>query len=99
MGNILFLHAMPNKAALFRESQSILLLDLSCRIYYTSMNHEQLQENRNQRADSKEAQDNELDKDLDRYSVKLIKVVGVAGVVIGLAILVAFWYWVFMKLF
>lgn len=99
MGNILFLHAMPNKAALFRESQSILLLDLSCRIYYTSMNQEQLQENRNQRADSKEAQDNELDKDLDRYSVKLIKVVGVAGVVIGLAILVAFWYWVFMKLF
>ena len=63
------------------------------------MNQEQLQENRNQRADSKEAQDNELDKDLDRYSVKLIKVVGVAGVVIGLAILVAFWYWVFMKLF
>jgi len=63
------------------------------------MKPEELQENRTQRTDSKEAQDHELDKDLDRYSVKLIKVVGVAGVVIGLTILVAFWYWVFTLLF
>ena len=63
------------------------------------MKSEELSENRNERTDKKEAHDQKLDQQLDRYSVKLIQVVGVAGVVIGLAILVGFWYWVFTLLF
>ncbi|MFM7311428.1 MAG: hypothetical protein ACKOZY_12525 [Flavobacteriales bacterium] len=63
------------------------------------MNQEELNQNRLKRTDSKEAQDVELDKDLDRYSIKLIKVIGIVGAILGVAILVAFWYWVFTKLF
>lgn len=40
-----------------------------------------------------------LNRDLDSYSIKLIKVVGVAGIIIGIAILVAFWYWVIKMLY
>lgn len=40
-----------------------------------------------------------LNRDLDSYSIKLIKVVGVAGIIIGIAILVAFWYWVIKLLY
>ena len=41
----------------------------------------------------------ELDKSLDRFSVRLIKVIGIAGAVIGIIILVVFWYWLLKKLF
>jgi hypothetical protein len=35
-----------------------------------------------------------LNRALDSFSVKLIKIVGFAGVILGLIILIAFWYWV-----
>lgn len=41
----------------------------------------------------------DLNKNLDIYSIKLIKVVGIVGTIIGIAILVAFWYWVIKMLF
>jgi hypothetical protein len=40
-----------------------------------------------------------LNRDLDSYGIKLIKIVGVAGIVIGIAILVAFWVWVIRWLY
>lgn len=40
-----------------------------------------------------------MQRDLDLYVVKLIKVIGVVGVALGLTILVAFWYWLLDKLF
>lgn len=50
-------------------------------------------------ADKKIEHDAQLDRDLNDYSIKLIKVVGVAGIIIGIAILVAFWYWVIKLLY
>lgn len=41
----------------------------------------------------------DLNKNLDIFSIKLIKVVGVVGTIIGIAILVAFWYWVIKMLY
>ena len=41
----------------------------------------------------------DLNKNLDIFSIKLIKVVGVVGAIIGIAILVAFWYWVMKMLY
>jgi hypothetical protein len=41
----------------------------------------------------------DLNKNLDIFSIKLIKVVGVVGTIIGIAILVAFWYWVMKMLY
>lgn len=43
--------------------------------------------------------DEALNRDLDRFSMKLIKVVGVFGLIIGIVILVAFWYWVIKMLY
>ena len=40
-----------------------------------------------------------LNRDLDSYGIKLIKIVGVAGIVIGIAILIAFWVWVIRWLY
>ncbi len=40
-----------------------------------------------------------LNRNLDSYGIILIKVVGVAGIVIGIAILVAFWIWVIRWLY
>lgn len=50
-------------------------------------------------ADKNYEHDATLNRDLDSYSIKLIKVVGVAGLIIGIAILVAFWYWVIKMLY
>ena len=41
----------------------------------------------------------DLNKNLDIFSIKLIKVVGVVGTIIGIAILVAFWFWVIKMLY
>ena len=38
-------------------------------------------------------------KEIDVFGVKLIKVVGVFGVILGMIIISAFWYWVITKLF
>jgi hypothetical protein len=43
--------------------------------------------------------DAELNRNLDRFSMKIIKVVGVVGIAIGIVILVAFWYWVIKMLY
>jgi len=40
-----------------------------------------------------------LNRDLDRFSVKLIKVVGIFGLLVGIVILGAFWYWVIKMLY
>ena len=48
---------------------------------------------------SKKENDVKLEKSLDKYSYWLIKVVGVVGIIMGLAILGAFWYWVIKMLF
>lgn len=50
-------------------------------------------------ADKNYEHDSTLNRDLDSYSIKMIKVVGVAGIIIGIAILVAFWYWVIKMLY
>jgi hypothetical protein len=47
----------------------------------------------------KDAHEEGLQRDLDRFGVKLIKVVGAVGAALGLVILIAFWYWVLNKLF
>lgn len=46
-----------------------------------------------------ETHDRKINQDLDFFSVKLIKVVGIFAVAIGLVILGAFWYWVIMMLY
>jgi len=48
---------------------------------------------------SKKENDVKLEKSLDKYTYWLIKVVGVVGIIMGLAILGAFWYWVIKMLY
>lgn len=43
--------------------------------------------------------DASLNRDLDSFSIKLIKVVGVVGIILGLLILIAFWVWVIRWLY
>ncbi len=43
--------------------------------------------------------DAELNRNLDSYVVKLIKAVGIVGVVLGCLILIAFWVWVIKWLY
>lgn len=40
-----------------------------------------------------------LQHNLDRYGMKLIKVIGVVGAALGMVILIAFWYWVINALY
>jgi hypothetical protein len=53
-----------------------------------------LSKQREKRTDQKESHDQKLDQELDLFGVKLIKIIGVTGAIIGIAILVAFWIWV-----
>jgi len=46
-----------------------------------------------------ETHDRKINQDLNFFSVKLIKVIGIVAVAIGLVILGAFWYWVIKMLF
>jgi hypothetical protein len=57
-----------------------------------------MEEPRNQQQDQNQPNDT-VDKQLDIFSVKLIKVVGVVGIIIGFLILIAFWVWVFKWLY
>ncbi|MCX6191215.1 MAG: hypothetical protein NT109_02935 [Flavobacteriia bacterium] len=43
--------------------------------------------------------DAKLNRDLDSFGFKLIKIVGGAALIIGLVILVAFWIWVIRWLY
>lgn len=49
--------------------------------------------------DKKYENDSRINKELDNFSVKLIKVVGVVGIILGLLILIAFWVWVIRWLY
>jgi hypothetical protein len=40
-----------------------------------------------------------LNRDLDSYGIKLIKVIGIAATIIGIGILIAFWVWVIRWLY
>ncbi len=40
-----------------------------------------------------------LNRDLDSFSIKLIKAVGLFATIIGILILIAFWYWVIKMLY
>jgi hypothetical protein len=41
----------------------------------------------------------ELNRNLDSYAVKLIKAVGIVGIILGCLILIAFWVWVIRWLY
>jgi hypothetical protein len=49
---------------------------------------------RNSTENAYEEHQAKLNRDLDSFVVKLIKPVGITGIIIGLAILIAFWVWV-----
>lgn len=49
--------------------------------------------------DQKYENDSRINKELDNFSIKLIKVVGVVGIILGLLILIAFWVWVIRWLY
>jgi hypothetical protein len=40
-----------------------------------------------------------LQKEIDIFGIKLIKIVGVVGIFLGLIILSSFWFWVIRLLF
>ena len=46
-----------------------------------------------------ESHDRKINQDLDFFSVKLIKIVGVIGIFLGLIILSSFWFWVIKMLY
>jgi hypothetical protein len=46
-----------------------------------------------------ESHDRKINQDLDFFSVKLIKIVGIIGIFLGLAIVSSFWFWVIKMLF
>ena len=50
---------------------------------------------REKRNHQQESHDQKLDQQLDLFGVKLIKVIGVIGAIIGVVIIVAFWIWIF----
>ena len=39
------------------------------------------------------------EKKLNNFSILLIKIVGIFGILLGMAILLAFWYWVIKMLY
>jgi hypothetical protein len=40
-----------------------------------------------------------LQKEIDIFGIKLIKIVGIVGIFLGLAIVSSFWFWVIRLLF
>ena len=58
-----------------------------------------LRTNRIKRKDKIEENDVKLHIELDKYGVKLIKVIGVVGLIIGFMVLILFYVWVFKKMF
>ena len=43
--------------------------------------------------------DAKLNRNLDSFGIKLIKAVGLVGIILGLLILIAFWVWVIRWLY
>lgn len=62
------------------------------------MEFNDLESNRKTRIDEREKQENELQKSLDRYSLTMIKTIGLVGAMMGIVILGIIWYWILMKL-
>ena len=58
-----------------------------------------LRTKRIKRKDVIEEKNLKLNIELDNYGVKLIKVIGSIGLIIGLVVLIVFYFWVFKKLF
>ena len=58
-----------------------------------------LRKNRIKRKDLAEENNSKLNIELDNYGVKLIKSIGVAGLIIGIVALALFYFWVFKKVF
>jgi hypothetical protein len=46
-----------------------------------------------------EEHEENIQKELDFFGLKLIKIIGVFGALIGLGIIIAFWVWVFRWLY
>jgi hypothetical protein len=49
--------------------------------------------------DLQEKHKRKINFELDLFSVKLIKIIGFIAMIIGIAIIIAFWLWVFKWLF
>ncbi len=58
-----------------------------------------LKTNRIKEKDITEEKNLKLNIELDSYGVKLIKVIGFIGLIIGLVILIVLYFWIFKKLF
>jgi len=58
-----------------------------------------LRTNRIKRKDKIEENNLKLNIELDKYGVKLIKIIGVVGLIIGFVVLIIFYFWVFKKMF
>ena len=59
----------------------------------------QLRTNRNKRKEKTEKINVKLNTELNKYGVKLIKVIGIVGLIIGFVVLILFYFLVFTKLF
>lgn len=55
--------------------------------------------NRIKRTDTREENNLKLNTELDNYGIKLIKVIGVFGLIAGIVILVALFIWAITKLY
>jgi hypothetical protein len=58
-----------------------------------------LRTNRIKRKDLTEENNSKINVELDNYGVKLIKVIGIVGLIIGIVALALFYFWVFKKMF
>ena len=58
-----------------------------------------LRKNRIKRKDLAEENNSKLNIELDNYGVKLIKSIGIVGLIIGIVALAVFYFWVLKKMF
>jgi hypothetical protein len=58
-----------------------------------------LRKNRINRKDLAEENNSKNNIELDNYGVKLIKSIGIVGLIIGIVALAVFYFWVFKKMF
>ncbi|GAA4052968.1 hypothetical protein GCM10022389_20590 [Flavobacterium cheonanense] len=58
-----------------------------------------LKTNRIKRKDTIEENNLKLNIELDNFGIKLIKVIGIVGLIIGFVVLIVFYFWVFKKMF
>ena len=58
-----------------------------------------LRNNRIKRKDITEESNLKHNIELDNFGVKLIKGIGIVGAIIGIVVLVVFYFWVFKKIF